>query len=303
MSVFKEECFLFLRAPDGGVEDLQAMKTAGFGGVFCNIGDYPAAAWEKIIRPRALSLGMFCGPWARTADAASKWDPNRLSLIIGCADRWESPLVVNSETELNVPNGSEILAALVAAVGDREAALSMEPTPYWDVDWSPVADMVVLPQCFGHDYANAEGVRDNWHARGVECVFPTFGTYSGWQPTLYPLIAPYSLYTGDDCGNNFKAWSPTGTGYQGCKQSGYIPPDPEEDMQKIGSQHGVTSAMNRMRTLDPKGTLLVADSFTGKWPPLSSLASVPIDQWKAYDKLERSLTILVQDHDEQADIF
>jgi hypothetical protein len=295
MSVFTEECFLFLRAPDGGVENLQGMKEAGFGGVFCNIKDYPAERWN-VVRQRARDQGMFCGPWAHTRNHESgEFDPKILDAIITCADAWDSPLIVNSEAELKA-SGSDLTEYIAAQVEDREAAISMEPIPFANVDWTPVAHIPMLPQCFGPEYADAKAVADLWHAYGVKCVFPTFGTYSGWQPSLYPLVAPYSLYTGDDCGNDFKKWARTSTGFVGCVDTPIVPPDGGE-MQKIGSQHGVTSAMNRLRTLDPQGTLLVADPYTGKWPPISSLTQ-PLDQWKAYDKLERSLSILVSDHDE-----
>lgn len=78
-----------------------------------------------------------------------------------------------------------------------------------------------------------------------------------------------------------------------------IPPEPPDeggDVEKIGTQHGVTAAVNRLRDMDPGGTLLKKDS-KGKWPPISSLTQ-PVNEWKAYDKLERTLGILVADHDE-----
>jgi len=59
--------------------------------------------------------------------------------------------------------------------------------------------------------------------------------------------------------------------------------------------------MNRLRDLDPQGTLL--KKVAGQWPPITAsqenggLEGVPITQWKAYDKLERTLMILVVDHD------
>jgi hypothetical protein len=56
-----------------------------------------------------------------------------------------------------------------------------------------------------------------WHAYGVECVFPTFGSYGGRTPQDYDLKAPYSIYTADDCGLNYQAWKPTSTGYIGCE--------------------------------------------------------------------------------------
>jgi hypothetical protein len=69
-------------------------------------------------------------------------------------------------------------------------------------------------------------------------------------------------------------------------------------MSDIGSQDGVTAAMNRLRDLDPNGTLLKKGA-DGKWPSINTLTQ-PLEQWKAYDKLERSQTILVDDHDSGA---
>jgi hypothetical protein len=68
-------------------------------------------------------------------------------------------------------------------------------------------------------------------------------------------------------------------------------------MTKIGSQHGVTAGANRLRDLDPDGTLLVKGA-DGKWPDMDeALAGIPQDQWKAWDKWQRSFQILVDDHD------
>jgi hypothetical protein len=35
----------------------------------------------------------------------------------------------------------------------------------------------------------------------------------------------------------------------------------------------------------------------GKWETLDALDATPLDKWKAYDKLERALSILCADHD------
>jgi hypothetical protein len=68
-------------------------------------------------------------------------------------------------------------------------------------------------------------------------------------------------------------------------------------MTKIGSQHGVVAGVNRLRDLDPAGTLLVKGA-DGKWPDMEqALAGIPVDQWKAWDKWQRSFQILVADHD------
>jgi hypothetical protein len=67
--------------------------------------------------------------------------------------------------------------------------------------------------------------------------------------------------------------------------------------QKIGSNHGVTAGANRLRNLDPGGTLL-KKNLDGSWPDMNqALAGTPLDQWKAWDKWQRSFQILVSDHD------
>ena len=293
MSAFKE-CFLFLRNPRGGVEDLDKMQAAGFRGVFCNIGDHTPAEWETVVRPRALERGMFCGPWARTQGSDGGFSEQILAAIIQCAMRWQSPLVVNSEAELK-GTGDRWTKEIVAACEGFDAALSVEPWPFDNVEWWPLGDkMPVLPQVFGDlGFFDPISVRDQWWAYGVNCCFPTFGTYGAVAPTQYPLTAPYSLYTADDCGTNYAAWKPTGSGYVGCQQT-VAPPTPEDDMGVIGNADGIAATFNRLRDLDPLGTLLQKQG--NKWPSIETLEQ-PVEEWKAYDKAQRSLQILVDDHD------
>lgn len=67
--------------------------------------------------------------------------------------------------------------------------------------------------------------------------------------------------------------------------------------QTIGDQDGITAGANRLRDLDPKGTLL-KKTADGKWPNMwDELADVPVSDWKAWDKWQRSFQILVDDHD------
>jgi len=69
-------------------------------------------------------------------------------------------------------------------------------------------------------------------------------------------------------------------------------------MGSIGSQDGIVAFHNRLRDLDPGGTLLVKGK-DGKWPDISSLSGIPLDKWKAYDKHQRTEQILKDDHDSQ----
>jgi hypothetical protein len=63
----------------------------------------------------------------------------------------------------------------------------------------------------------------------------------------------------------------------------------------IGPNHGIVAACNRLRYLDPKGTKL--GQTDGKWDDISTLPP-DLATWGAWDKLQRTLTILASDHDE-----
>jgi hypothetical protein len=62
----------------------------------------------------------------------------------------------------------------------------------------------------------------------------------------------------------------------------------------VGSQDGIKAACNRLRDLDPQGTKLKKGS--SGWPDISTLPG-DLDSWGAYDKLQRTLQMLRNDHD------
>jgi hypothetical protein len=66
-------------------------------------------------------------------------------------------------------------------------------------------------------------------------------------------------------------------------------------MQTIGSQDGIVAFHNRLRDLDPAGTLLVKAG--GKWPSIDTLKDRPLEEWKAIDKHQRMDQVLKDDHD------
>jgi len=161
----------------------------------------------------------------------------------------------------------------------------METIPFANVDWTPLAKYPILPQVFPAESginSTAIQIRDLWWSRGVKCVYMTYGTYGGAQPNWYNLAAPYSLYTADDCGNNYEPWKPTSPNWVACKE---VPTMPE-----IGDQDGIRASTNRLRALDPGGTIVPQGQT------IDDLTQ-PLSQWKAWDKLERTLQILKDDHD------
>lgn len=282
--------FIFLDKPDGSVENLTAMKAAGFGGVFCNIHDYDPGLW-MLIRNRAADQGMFCGPWARIDPLGQSFKVENIQNLIDVAHNWGQPYVLNAEREID-NTGSNATTVIKNMLGTDDAAIIMEPWLFAGVDWTPVANIPMILEIFPAEADAAKRPADckgHAHAVGVKCVYFCFGTYGGMQPSDFNLQRPYSIYTGNACGGVFSPWSPTSTGFVACVQE-------EEPMPDIGSQHGTTALANALRDIMPDKTLLKKDA-SGKWPPLSSIAATPVSQWKAIDKWERAQSILVEDHD------
>lgn len=285
MSVFLETNHLFGRKPSD-VGDPMGMFNAGFKAFFCNIGDYPPEEWEPI-RDRALAIGMVCGPWLRTAGADHKFSRDRLRFLIDVADMWDSPLIVNSETELK--NSGDALTSLIAFnLGDRDAAISMEIRPFWDVDWTPLAKYPILPQKFPAEQAIKDTdtmIRENWWNHGMKCVVITYGSYHGMQAVDFERLEPFGVYTADDCQNNFMPWQSLGD-VAVCKGEDIEPP--EEIMAKIGSQHGITAFVDWLQKqpgMPQRGSNYNPnDPATWPWP----------------ERLERTLNMMREDHDSRA---
>lgn len=260
MSAFTTS-FLFLRDPHGGVEDLGAMWQAGFHGVFVNTGDFGAGEWEQVVRPRALALGMFCGPWARV-ETNGAFSETKLAALLGVAQDWASPVIVNAESELK-RTGGEVTALIADRCRSFDAALSMEPWPFADVDWFHLNPMPVLPQMFD-GWKDTVVVRDQWWAYGVKCVYPTFGTFGGMQPADYVLNAPFSLYTADDCGGNYQRWAPTQASYNGCVQNGVKMAGVASSCVEAWQAFEQASVLNQWRADNP-----------GEWAKLEAYWNAP----------------------------
>lgn len=295
MSVFVDTNHLFLRNPRGGVEDVASMAAAGFGAIFCNIGDFPPADWA-LIRERSSSAGVVCGPWLRTAvdGDTNEFDPERLGFLIDVAHDWGTPYIVNTEAEAD-GSGSDITQFIAEETRGDEAALSMQPWPFASVDWTPVGHMPILPQIFGPQWgADAEACRTEWFRCGAMCVVDTYGTYDSWTPDLYQRLSPYGLYTADDCANTFVPWMPAGSRDPYAPDGppptngGTVPDDAipmPKPGEKIGDQHGITALVDWLQAQDgmPQRTLSYDPAKPKTWP------------WP--ERIERTLRILAADHD------
>lgn len=293
MSVFLETNHLFLRSPKGGVEDVRAMKAAGFGAIFCNIKDFMPDEWE-VVRQNAAREGVVCGPWSRmcSGDAGSEYDRLYLDNLIACAYDWGgTPYIVNAEDEIN--HRDEISREIVAECQGDDWALSMLAWPFNDNDWSMYRDVPVLPQLFGPEYGDLWlDYRQGWQNRGVRCVVHTFGSYNG-TPADYPLDSPYGLYTADDAAGTIDLWKPTGNPCQPCvtippTNGGTVPDDaipPISPNDIIGSEHGITAFVD---WLQRQPGMPVRDAGYNPKKP---------GTWPWPERLERTLKILAAEHD------
>lgn len=258
------------------------MRDAGFTAIFCNIGDHAPSEWD-LIRARAATAGITCGPWLRTAERDNQFSIARLRYLIAIADSWGSPLIVNSESELK---GSEAgLTSLIAAeLGHRDAAISVECWPFANVAWWPLEDYPFLPQIFPAEAEVAkqpEACKEEWHKYGIECVVFTFGAYGIQKPEDYNRLTPFGVYTADDCAQNYAAWSSQGT-HNPCVTL----LEPEDLVEKIGTQHGITAFVNWLQA---------QPSIPGRGPNYNE---GDMGTWPWPEKLERALNMLVKDHDE-----
>jgi hypothetical protein len=120
-----------------------------------------------------------------------------------------------------------------------------------------------------------------------------YGTYPDEiaDPSRYNLAVAHSFYPGDSVGTTASEWD----AWQHNGPTPFISCGGQPPMPTIGYNDGIAAAVNRLRDMDPKGTLLVKGA-DGKWPPLSSLPA-DITKWKAYDKFQRTVQILKDDHD------
>ena len=159
----------------------------------------------------------------------------------------------------------------------------MEAWPFANVDWTPLANYPMLPQIFPIESYPAQfpdDCRDQWHICGINCVVLTFGSFREQKASDYNRLTPYGVYTADDCGGNYEAWASQGT-----RNPCICIPEPEETVEKIGSQSGVWTLANRFRKQWP--------NLTGKPNPNDHTT------WGAIDKWERAMLILIRDHDEK----
>jgi hypothetical protein len=210
VSVF-DQPGLYLRRPDGGVEDVASMKAAGFSWIAINVGDHAPAEWS-LVEERANAAGVIVLPWRRCNTDA------HVNELCDLARReYAGRVIVNAEKELDL--GIVSAAGIVTATEGMDAALSTEPVLFGTLAGSPLIEkLVVQLQLFPQENPESTKPR-NCRARafelGAKTVHFMLGVHNPDPPkppldpkSLPARQAPYSIYTADDCGNVFAPWSP-----------------------------------------------------------------------------------------------
>ena len=210
MSIF-DQPGLYLRNPQGGVEDVASMKAGGFGWIAINVGDTRRAEWS-LVEERAKASGVTVLPWRRCNTDA------HVNELCDLARReYSGRVIVNAEKELDT--GTVSAAGIVTATEDMDAALSTEPMIFGNLAGSPLlAKLIVQLQLFPQENDTSKKPRDcraHAFAMGAKVVHFMLGVHNPDPPkppldpkSLPARQAPYSVYTADDCGNVFAPWSP-----------------------------------------------------------------------------------------------
>jgi hypothetical protein len=209
MSVFREPG-LYLRHPQGGVEDVAAMRLDGFRAVALNVADHALDEWQKVI-VRAQAADVRLVLWGRLETIAARRSMTVLQACTWLCDlarRLGWPVIVNAERELK--DGRIFCAQIAERAAGLDACLSTEP---WlgGVDLTPLGDIEVHLQLFPQENDDSTRPRDcraGAFALGARRVSFMYGMH-GLTTTAFPFRqAPFWVYTADDIGGFYSVWSP-----------------------------------------------------------------------------------------------
>jgi hypothetical protein len=198
------------------VEDVAEMAAAGMKWLTVNVGD--GLHWDdwRVVRERALPVGVEVFPWKRCRTVADCHD------LLELADLFASRVILNIEDEFKDVLPPSLVASLLRDYTLQASALDVGISTvgwvYNSVDYEPLGDYPVLLQLFAADMrrdpAELEQIQADCvaHARdkGFTYVGVTFQTYGDAEPGWYAYHkGTRSYYTSDDIGGG--QWGPWAT--------------------------------------------------------------------------------------------
>lgn len=194
---------LYLRNPRGGVEDVANMRNAGFHYIAVNVGDHSMPEWDAVLN-RAEQAGVPVMPWMRCLH-----EPAVTRLCALARAMPAKAVLVNSEDELF--SGAVTLSHIAQECKGLDAALSCQP---WtaDLPLNQVSALAIHLQMFPQESEVSTRPRDcraRAFKNGGRRVNFMLGIHDIGPNVLPPRQAGYSIYTADDCGNDFGPWMPS----------------------------------------------------------------------------------------------
>lgn len=203
---------MVLLEPTGGVEDMDAVKNAGFTYVLLNLAFVRGGNWDTV-RSRCAARGIEVVPWRRvsgTEDSAQ---------IENTADRWESKATAhNLETEAATTYPPVNLASYVQQHwAARSRAVITEPWAQNNAGWGALAGWVGMPESFLNADTRYDPVSLTAHlqAEGIPRCVPLFGWGAWSDAPIYVTPAeylakwpgkPYGVYFGDSREPQYGEW-------------------------------------------------------------------------------------------------
>lgn len=189
-------------------------------------------------------------------------------------------------------------------LGVEYTALAITTTPFFaSSQWALAkTGWVTMPQAFTADYANATvtacvGHMEAWgwpngQIRPLVQVYkapdgsrPAVGDYLTQSAAEHVGVVPYIVEQAMDAQGRQMLTELKPATFR--PPSGTPAPPDGDDMEVIGKQHGIDAAMDRITKLDPGGSN-------------PNRNESDLSTWGAYDKLRRTLKLMVEDYDERA---
>lgn len=192
---------LFLRNPQGGVENVSDMKASGAKWITFNTGDFPVSQWTTVIE-RAKDLGLVVFPWKYLRSVS-----DILSLINDAHAIGATKVMLNLEVEAETVLPPALVRDVVESQWRGEVGVSTLGWLQNDVDFTPFKKYTVLLQIFPQDMRRdpatlPELTRDciaHARAHGLVNIGVTFQTYGSAKREWYSFWKwQRSYYTADD---------------------------------------------------------------------------------------------------------
>lgn len=204
---------MVLLEPTGGVEDIAALRNAGFTYALLNVAYTRGGDWSTV-RSRCAANGVEIVPWRRVRG------PEDSAQIENVATAWGARATChNLEAEAVTTYPPSNLASYVRSnYPPRVRAVMTEPWAQNGAGWAALADWVGMPEAYLNADARFEPAPLVGHLQeeGMPHCVPLFG-WGAWSDApiyvspatylgLWPPPRPYAVYFGDSREPQYAEW-------------------------------------------------------------------------------------------------